>query len=56
MGGNTETNNRNFSREVENEMQQNDGSSRGVGSRLGKGKLQPPSFDPAQKGLDFFDV
>ncbi|KAL7457538.1 hypothetical protein ACHAWC_009114 [Mediolabrus comicus] len=46
----------NFIREVENEMQHNDGSSSEVGSRLGKGKIQPPSFDPAQKGLDFFDV
>ena len=46
----------NFIREVENEMQHNDGSSSEVGSRLGKGKIQPPSFDPAQKGTDFFDV
>ena len=45
----------NFIREVENEMQHNDNSGE-VGSRLGKGKIQPPSFDPAQKGTDFFDV
>ena len=49
----------NFIREVENEMhhdQDKDGGS-GGNSRVNKGgKIQPPSFDPAQKGGDFFDV
>ena len=50
----------NFIREVENEMHHNDTDNGGGGSggnRMGNGgKIQPPSFDPASKGGDFFDV
>ena len=48
----------NFIREVENEMHDDGGEHRGG---LGKGKIQPPSYDPAgsRNGVatqDFFDV
>mmetsp|Transcript_19089 Transcript_19089/g.35156 ORF Transcript_19089/g.35156 Transcript_19089/m.35156 type:complete len:247 (-) Transcript_19089:444-1184(-) len=44
----------NFIREVENEMHHNNENG---GGGMGKGgKIQPPSFDPAAKGGDFFDV
>jgi len=47
----------NFIREVENEMHHNNENGGGGGNRLGNGgKIQPPSFDPAAKGGDFFDV
>mmetsp|Transcript_13627 Transcript_13627/g.29472 ORF Transcript_13627/g.29472 Transcript_13627/m.29472 type:complete len:252 (+) Transcript_13627:104-859(+) len=47
----------NFIREVENEMHHNNENGGGGGNRMGNGgKIQPPSFDPAAKGGDFFDV
>ncbi|KAL7532866.1 hypothetical protein ACHAWF_004267 [Thalassiosira exigua] len=52
----------NFIREVENEMHHGgggdgDGNGGAGGNRAAKGgKIQPPSFDPAAKGGDFFDV
>lgn len=50
----------NFIREVENEMHHKSGGGDNGGdirSMMGKGKIQPPSFDPASnKSGDFFDV
>lgn len=47
----------NFIREVENEMHNgNDDIGGGSGNRGHGGMIQPPSFDPASKGGDFFDV
>ncbi|KAL9191479.1 hypothetical protein ACHAXT_001185 [Thalassiosira profunda] len=47
----------NFIKEVENEMHHNNEIGGGSGGNRGKGgKVQPPSFDPAAKGTDFFDV
>jgi hypothetical protein len=47
----------NFIREVENEMHHgNDDVGGGGGNRGHGGMIQPPSFDPAYKGGDFFDV
>jgi len=50
----------NFIREVENEMHHNDTDNGGSGSGGNRmengGKIQPPLFDPASKGGDFFDV
>ncbi|KAL3803582.1 hypothetical protein ACHAW5_003363 [Stephanodiscus triporus] len=45
----------NFIREVENEMHGNDDVG-GGGNRGKGGMIQPPSFDPASKRGDFFDV
>ena len=47
----------NFIREVDNEMRHTDENGASGGNRVAKGgKIQPPSFDPAAKGGDFFDV
>lgn len=54
----------NFIRELENEIHHNNDDDNGLGGsgsvnggNRGKGgKIQPPSFDPASKGSDFFDV
>lgn len=46
----------NFIREVENEMHHSDENGGSGGNRVNGGKIQPPSFDPAAKGGDFFDV
>jgi len=46
----------NFIREVENEMNHTDGVGSSGGNRMKGGSIQPPSFDPAAKGGDFFDV
>ncbi len=51
----------NFIRELENELHHNNedddlGGNGNGGNRSKGGKIQPPSFDPALKGGDFFDV